>query len=174
MDQTELSHALGFSSEELTANRDGYMTKAQRRALRNAGRETAAFLGLGCGIGLVVLIFLIDTMVLQPKRSDPSLDGIVITAFPIGMLTGILAARNIYGRFKADLYKGKVEYIGGRIHLFRQGRSWQYSTYRLVIRNQVFQISKQDFEAFSDDEYYGIYFVPHSNALLSAEKLGQP
>src|SRR5258707_8100574 len=172
MDQIELSRALEFSSEDLKANRDGYMTKEQRKKLRNKGRRTAAMVGFYPGFAL--LLFIDQTILSRLNYSSELIHALAnFSEFFIAAIVWIILARAIiYQHFKTDLYKGKAEYIGGRVHLFSENRGRRKFNYRLIISNQIFAISEKISAAFDDGEFYGVYYAPKTKTILSAEKLG--
>jgi hypothetical protein len=164
-----LMDAIGFTEEDLEANRNEYITKKQRMRLdreRNAWKSLRVLAMLACPIGIIIAIW--DGI----RIHDTVASRIGISGFIIVMTTGIATYTWLKMRgFSADLYKGEVSVISGQVKLRSEfhRNGWHYS---VKIQNVKFpNIPQSVFQAFEEGSYYNIYYAPHSKMIFSAERL---
>jgi len=96
--------------------------------------------------------------------------GIVLTPIIVAAVAYSLYQRN---RLLADLDKGDVHTLSGRIHLdiSSSGRRNSAPDLTLTINWQHFKIDKRTLLAFHDREPYRIYYVPNMRQIVAAEPL---
>jgi hypothetical protein len=144
MKRRSLAYLLEFSKEDIEANREGYMTKEQRRFHRANGREIAGLKGLATGtilgvlfgtmignaIGTIALNWFFPSV--QPRaqvlNTITNVAGI-LTCLVVSYVTG----KHFYQPYQRDLYKGNVEAVSGHIHLRRLRRDSGGPAYRISI-----------------------------------------
>lgn len=147
-----------FDEEIIAANRDGYMTKAQRKRV-DAIRQDVRFVQyMAMGITALLLIsFAQDKEVL------------LYCGTCIGLYTVSILIFGFYDTRRAnrDLYKGLVESIEGIVIL-------RSSPLRLKIRDKHFRVSRGVYQKVQNQsqKYFRVYYAPHSNTLLSMEMPG--
>ncbi len=163
-----LMDTIGFTEEDLEANRNEYITKKQRMRLdreRNAWKSLMTLAILACPIGIVIAIW--DGIRIH--------DTVASRIGIIGLINIITTGIAIYTwlnkrRFNADLYKGEVSVTSGHIKLYSQLKKdgWHYS---IKTQDVYFpNISYSVFQAFEEDGYYFVYYAPHSKMIFSAER----
>jgi hypothetical protein len=161
-DEDELRYAIGFTSVELEANRDGVLSDYQRHKF-GVDRRDNMFIAFFAVI-LAVAIF----GVAYGRFS--AMDGLLIW-IPI-VLCGSTA---LFAAVKADelhrdLKQNAVEAAQGRVSLdITQYRS--KTTYTVQLQDRTWDVKKNVFLAFKNGEPYAIYYAPFSKKILSAEWL---
>jgi sorbitol-specific phosphotransferase system component IIBC len=165
--QQKLMIRFKFTADDLTANRDGYMSKPQQsRRQRKRRLDT-----LGFRFGQLVLILLLAGMVHLTVRTN----GIIWLAF-VGALIGLFVLWALgsllspASDYKADHHKRDVVTICGnvlQIPVYTSNRS----SNRIQIEGIEFKISNDQSLAFEDNRPYCIYYMPDSNIVLSAEAI---
>lgn len=161
-----LMEGLEFSEEELTANRDGYLTKRQRILL---DQERGLWRRLNRLIWVLTPI-IIAVIILDGYRiADTPSSRIGFVCFAL-ILAGVsLTYTYLRGKsFDQDLWKGSVEGIEGLARL-ESYRARDGMKYFVSFEKQRFKISRSAFEAFVSQQKYRIYYVPHSRKIVSAE-----
>jgi hypothetical protein len=162
MFEQKLARALKFTEEDLIANRDGYMTKAQRIRLRQRTMRNNIYPPL---VAVGVLIVGGIVAVSSGRPIDNRDTTFLLIALMIGGLVGYAYFQ--WHRLRVDLLKGDVVMQEGRIGL-RVGTRGANS---LMIRKMTFPINAETLLAFHNDANYRIYFMPHSKRILSAEPI---
>jgi len=171
MRQTEvdsmLATALKFSHDDLIANRDGYMTKKQRKRLHRIGLSQY----LPSAVGSIVFgaaFFLCLSLFLMALRDDTL--SILLATFGFMSLWLAGYAYVQWRKFKADLEKGAVELTEGQIRLNIYGFS-RHIGFSIGIEKQSFSVKRGILLAFKNGEPYRIYYAPRTRTLLSAEQI---
>jgi hypothetical protein len=179
--QYALIKAIGFTYDDLDANRGGYMSKKQRAALSKERQFLLYTITIGVvGIAILYAIILLRNVIEGREISY----NIVLIAFIFFVpVLGFLFTWFKRNQLNADLYKGTVYVVEGVISLhvkrlgdygfimtMRNDRN-QAIYYDLYIQDEKFRVEKPVFEAFVDGEPYAIYYTPHSKTILSAEWL---
>lgn len=117
--EDRLMSKIGFSADELTANREGYMTKAQRERLR---QDLMPFAPLIMGVtmtGLLIVAYLVIQWLLglENLKDDGTVLVILLIAGLICIPWGMLDVAIRQRRTRLDLHKGIVESVCGPVHL---------------------------------------------------------
>ena len=151
-----LMDAIGFTEEDLEANRNEYITKKQRMRLdreRNSLKSLTILAILACLVGIVIAIWV-------------GIIGLIISIMATG--NGIHTWLKMKD-FSADLYKGEVSVISGQVKIHSQwGRGLDYS---IKIQNVNFSNAPYTvFQAFEANKHYNIFYAPHSKMIFSAER----
>jgi hypothetical protein len=175
---TRLSDAIGFTEDDLAANRDGYMSKPQRNQLSHE-RAQKRLIRIGIGVVAVsVLIFLfLDGLHFH--------DTFFSTRSAVGIATGILASAALIvlsvwvGALNGDLYKGHVASVEGYVSLEivltdknknHPLQNLQHKDYLLHIQTFTFKIPKNVYDAFSPDCIYRVSYTSGIERLLAGVK----
>lgn len=164
--KSTLMDAIGFTEEDLEANRNEYITKKQRLRLdreRNAWKFLMTLAMLACPIGIAAAIW--DGIRIH--------DTVASRLGIIGLIIIITTGLGIYTwlhkrRFNADLYKGEVGVTSGQVKCYSQLKKdgWHYS---IKTQDVYFSdIPQSVFRAFEEDRFYNIYYAPHSKMIFSA------
>lgn len=174
--EDRLMSKLGFTADELTANREGYMTEAQRERLR---RELIPYGSLVMGLSITVLLivsyFVIQWLLGLSDLNDNGAFLIILViagviCIPLAMLESGIHQR----RTRLDLHKGIVKSACGPAQL---EIGWRVlgiklrtrNTHQLLIGGMRFAVSENVLLAFHDGTSYCVYYAPHRKILLSAE-----
>lgn len=170
--QIALMKVIGFTEDDLDANRDGYMSKKQRGALSRERQQWLKFIAIIIGgTSVLYTLFLLKSII----RGDQFPDNILIIAF----ICLAAALMSMYMGFKrsrvnADLRKGDVYIAEGLISLYIQkiqNGQLVFYIYHADIQQQRFKLEKTVYDAFVNGEPYAIYYAPNSKTILSAEWL---
>jgi hypothetical protein len=169
MAEISLMDALGFDEADLDANRNGYMSKAQRFKLRRKQQERLANLKNGAIVVTAGSVLAFAMVVIFRLNFG-------FCAFSIGLvdvMLGILGTVNLrrWRRLDTDLYKGDVSVASGRISLDVQPEGEVQVKYLLRVQRLRFDISKDALLAFRNQEDYQVYYLPNSETVLSAEPM---
>jgi hypothetical protein len=162
----KLASALNFTEEELAANRDGYMTKEQRRRFRSEGRGNIAQLS--------VLAILCAFLALCFMMALPITEFDYLIRNGLFVIFGLVIVFCVYNAFadwilrKADLRKGAVISIEGNIQ-FRLNLN---NVRELTIRGETLHFRQDALSAFQEGERYRLYMPPYTKQVLSAELVG--
>jgi hypothetical protein len=162
-EQAQLMSALRFDQEDLEANRDGYMTKKQRRRLDNLQSQWMMWTVLAGGFGTIVSLslFIIWSV------------GNFLPLLMVGGATIVLVVYfwSRHKQLRNDLYKGIVSYVEGDIHLDAFYRYKGNPRYSIQVENLEFKISYAFFSVLIEGAPYCIYYIAASHMILSAELL---
>ena len=155
-----LQQALDFTDEDLQANREGYMTKRQRKNIDQIRTEMrfVQFVGVGMGI-----IFLFGCAIWL----DPVCFGLMALSIPLTIFASVSQSR----RASRDLYKGMVLSIDERIKLIKQREGLGYIRCYVQAGEGQFRISKRAYKSLQNRGFYRIYFAPNTSKILSIEAL---
>jgi hypothetical protein len=152
-----------FNKETIAANRDGYMTKEQRKRVDRIRREIRL---TRYAIVLLNLALLFSLFI--------ALGPIAIIC---SVFIGLYAAATLFfsfwdtNRANRDLYKGLVESVEGRVD-FQMARIGKPRF--MMIEGERFRINKTIYEHINGLpwRHYIIYFAPHTNTILSMASIG--
>jgi|GEM_PF-1472590 len=154
-----LANSNNFSLDDLDLNRNGLLSKHQENRLL----QVMAFYLLIFLAGAV----LFGSMIAQIIRATSSTTHLLL------MIIGVVLALR-FGwsgvQIVMDLWNGKVKSVDGPIA--RETRRSRYSTaYYYVIDGLRFQVSQAAYNALVEGRPYRVYYVPHSQRLISLELL---
>ncbi len=166
LQQPDLQTALGFSAEDLAANRAGSLSVGQAARLRQNWRRQ-----LTVSIILVIVLMLVATFLLYFGQQN---DSAVLTF--VGMAITVINAVIVgvgaqgYLRMSGDLARGSVVVTSGAVSRVVRVASGRATSYVLKVdgREEVI-VSKLVFNAFAEGQRYTLYRAAASKALLSAE-----
>lgn len=160
-----LMDALSVGADDLAANQDGVLSKAQAPVLRNERNRqlTIAF------FRLIVALWIIYTCALSGNINlfeDPTslFFPLVLTGMAI-VFSGVPLSKGFL--FHRDQSLGKVRTTEGHIRLDIIGKD----KYAVFMGEEQFDVSKETFLAFKNNDPYRLYYVPFSNTLVAAEWL---
>lgn len=177
--EDRLMSKLGFSADDLAANRDGYMTKEQREQLRNDLLPFATLvMGLTMTVLLIVAHFVIQWLLSLQDWNDNRIYGMFLIILVIAGLIcipwGMLDVAIRQHRTRLDLHKGIVKSACGPAQL---EIGWRVMGIRIRTRNRHqltiegvrFGVSENVLLAFHAGTSYCVYYAPHRKIILSAE-----
>jgi hypothetical protein len=164
-----LMQAIGFTEEDLEANREGYMSKRQRSRLY-AKRSSW---GIRTILAVGITLFLCVSAIIDGNRIGDTVSSRLAI---IGLICIVGGSAVVYTRLKganftADLWKGEIHIIEGRVVLDVSNQGNRGDFYTVRIDDTTFAINKPIFLAFKNDDPYRIYYAPRSKTILSAEWL---
>lgn len=171
----DLMNALKFSDAELKANRAGYLTQAQRLAMQRRQRWQAVFTWSMAAF-IAFTMWLVGSSVSDFFVRKMGNIGLILPLliFAALMVMFVWMAFKFQSQTKADLYKGHVSSINGRVqrhtYVVYTGKT-AYRVYELHVMGEVFRVSGKVYNAFVDDGSYDIFYAPNTRTLLSAERL---
>jgi len=162
-----LSDTHGFDLEVLTHNRDGILTKAQRRQLTRTGVE-------GIIGALVVAIGVIGGLLYTyPGELLPVLIctiGIIVIA--AGVLIRSLARFNDSSRGTVNSVRGKLrKRVVDKNH---DGEGRPNYTYWYDIDGLIFEVTRDGYGVLEESREYIIYYTPHGKHIVNIEPITQP
>lgn len=158
---SQLGQALAFSHDDLRANRDGRVTRRQRRVLwrRFWGGAIIFALLLLVPIGIAVLLVAWGTEqgLMVVLFNDEALIG-----YAVGALSAMFYVATTLQSFllAPDLVRGRVLAITGPVE--------RYGRY-LYMGQQRFLLGPGDLELVQSELHYTLYFLPTSQFVLSME-----
>lgn len=163
----DLMTALGFSEDDLLANREDRLSAAQEAQLRRGWRRT-----LLIGIGLLIAGIFGATLLLflGQQNQSPVLTVMGLAVTVLNALVVGLGAQHAM-RYNADVNSGKVERLSGPITHTVRVYSGRAAAYVLKIDGQELNVAKPIFHAFVENGRYTLYRSAGSRTLLSAEPL---
>lgn len=152
-----LMQALNFNEDDLAANREGRLSKAQRNLLYSHQNVQNTWILLsfltGCPLMLVLL--------LAASRLGAL---ILVPVMVIGLAVATWFFLSQRQRFARDLADA-VHVLEGPVQLDVISES----TYIVAIGDQELSVKKAAFLAFKNGDPYRIYYAPHSKTVLSVE-----
>lgn len=164
-----LMEAIGFTEEDLEANRQGYLTKKQCVHLNKERSKwlTYSLVAAGVGFYFIVRILLDDIPFYVTVPNKVPIIGIIL------VFAGTTATHFFWKsrRFGTDLRNGETNFTEGRVQLDVDNAGRRDMYYTLAIQDIVFRVKKRAFLAFKNGDPYCIYYAPHSKTILSAEWL---
>jgi hypothetical protein len=154
-----LQQALGFTDDDLQANRLSNLSDAQKTRLRGERFWDIVFIIV---FGLIIGVFLL------PLSNPP-----FIVLIPIAIALIISAVFHL--KIKAQVQPGRVKSVTGKArrsaHMLYNVRTASSSTYyKIQIGNKSFNVAKPIYDAFAESEAYTLYYVPGSSRIMSGEK----
>ena len=155
MNDSSLAAQLGFSPDDLAANRNGKLSDYQRGRLRFMLLRDTLLYGLFALVPFVILVVL-----LTAQSSSP----FVLLILALLVLAFVVYIVNLQRSTRADL-SGEVKVVTGRVDLRDVGRG----IYRIGVGQQNFQVSAKVYYAFADGRFYRVYYTPNLKTILSAE-----
>jgi hypothetical protein len=159
-DSVNLAHALHFTAEDLIANQQGDLSDFQRVQLKRAiarnrswSRYALVFVALlYIPVFGIVIVTNHEYFISNPDQATGL--GIGIGILVLGLtLSGVLTFRGY-----ASMRQFRVYEIAGLAK--RETYDYEGFTYRIIRVNKVqFTVEEDIFQAFSNEEYYRIFYV---------------
>ncbi len=156
--------AMGSTSTDLEANRQGKLSQAQiERMKHKRQRDTLIAAALFCGLALgATILFYMGQLNRSVILSGAGATLTFINAIMVGR------AGRAYMRVGGDMRGGQVEVLAGEVErVLRRGRA--NDNYLLRINGAELYVSKDVFTGFRHKASYRIYRTGISRVLLSAE-----
>ncbi|MCA0452602.1 MAG: hypothetical protein LCI00_01340 [Chloroflexi bacterium] len=162
--------ALEFDSEDLDANRYGYMTKKQRNTLSKNRRVWRLLVWAAIISTLIaIVVAILDGIRIQDTVS--SRIGVCLVILVLGGAQSFYSYSKVRN-YNRDLLKGDIVRVGGIITEYHSGERGQTA---IRIGDQIFRTNSRDrFYGFDYGEAYTIFYAPFSKYILSAQLLHQP
>ena len=160
-----LMTALGFTTDDINANRQGNLSEPQTARLKKLRRRN---LIIG-GITFFVIILIATTLIYIGQRNENLiLSGVggLLTVLN-AVITGILGRS--YMRTSSDLRDGGVEILEGKLErVVKRGK--QGDNYMVRIDQAEIYVTKDIFLQLKHEKPYRLYRTRLSGVLLSAER----
>jgi hypothetical protein len=161
-----LMQGVGFTQDDLEANREGRMTGGQRIRLMNLQKGRIPWSALLKGPALVVILSLGGALITRSEYPNPFLGLLVTGGIYFGFMFLIwLSEYRRMSHFRHDLADNQISEVEGRIQLLAK------NTYAASMEGIRFSLEKPAFLAFKNGDPYRLYYTPRSKTLLSAEWL---
>lgn len=168
----ELRRVLHFQPADLEANREGWLSEAQKARLhRMAYRGMRRVIALMAGLGLLTL-----ALIAWP---DVPMVCAAYTTLPLMItLVVIWLLRNDSRRMDHEISRGHVSVVEGYpVRIARQRRQLDPDTgthidktqHFIRIGGQEFRSSTRIYAAFKDGARYRVYYLPQSQRIVAAE-----
>lgn len=164
---TSLPDTLGFTREDLAANRAGEMSEMQHYALR-VRRRRALVIGV---LILLAVTFVATVLIFLGQKRDSTIltiIGIVVTICNAALM-GLFARHWI--RLSADIREGAVRATTGRLERIIKPVNRRVLNYMVRVGDAEVFVSKEAFMAFEHEGIYTIYRAPYTGTLFSAERV---
>lgn len=163
----KLMQALGFTPDDLAANRAGKLSAMQDYVLRVRRRRSI-------GVGVLVLlfnVFIASLLIFIGSRDGGS---VILTLLGIGVTICSAALMGLFTRYwlrlSADIRGGTVQTATGPLERVIKPVSRSVVNYMIRVEAVEVFISKEAFEVFEHEQPYTLYRAPYTGMLLSAEQ----
>ena len=169
-DPAAVAHALGFSADDLMANRRGALSERQAWRLR---RDAAMRLGQAAAVCLPVFVLL--TLLFNAPTIDGVLWALLLTGIPfVGIAWGLWPAIQDANELAVHQVSGFV--TGERwtpAKRSRLGRAGRFGgRYALCIDGERFPTSRKVYLSFVPGRYT-LYFTPRARQVVGAEAVAR-
>jgi len=162
---SKLMTALNFDRDDLVANRQGNLSKAQADRLKGIQRRNIM---IGVAVFFVLVIISTTLIFFGQQNESTILSGIgglltVINAVMIGVIG------RSFMRTNADLRDGGVEMLDGKLErVVRRGR--RGDNYLIRVGDASIYVTQDIFLSLQHEKQYRLYRTRLSGVLLSAER----
>jgi len=166
--QTPLMQVLGFTPDDLEANRAGRMSAMQHYRLR-LQRRRSIFLG---ALVLLVVTLIASLSIFAGSRQDGSA---ILTVIGIGVticnaaLMGVVVRHWL--RLTMDIRDETVQMTSGALERVIKPVTRRVVNTLIRVDGMEIMVSKEAFGAFEHGSSYTLYRAPHTGRLLSAERV---
>ena len=162
-----LMRALGFTADDLAANRAGQLSEMQLYWLR-VRRRRSIFTGL---IIILVLVFIASLFIFLGQREGGS---IILAFIGIGLMLCNAALVGVFARhwlrLSADLREKSVQTTTGPLERVIKPVGRRVLNYAIRVDDIELFVSKEVFDIFVHQAPYTIYRASYTGALLSVER----
>lgn len=166
---SELMQVLGFTPDDLNANRAGKLSEMQHYRLRVRRRRSV-------GIGVLVLLFTVfvaSLLIFMGSRADGSA---ILTLVGIGVTICSAALMGVFMRhwlrLSGDIRGGMIQTTTGELERVIKPVSRRVLNYMIRVGEAEVFVSKEAFQVFEHEGHYTLYRAPYTGTLLSAERAG--
>ncbi len=163
--QHQLQRELGFSDQDLIANREGQLSEMQAYALRVKRRQS---IGIGVLVTLVAA-FIASGFLFAGVRGENT----ILTLVGVGVTLCNAALVGVFARYwlrlSADIRGGTVLITSGKIERVVRPVTRRVVNTLIRVGDAEMLVSKELFEAFTHQATYTVYRLPYTGQLLSAE-----
>lgn len=159
----DLAFGLLFTPVDLATNQAGYISFQQRDLLHARDK---AVRGVMAGLTICLVFFMVFVLV----GLAIGIAGLSWLADAMGVLIAIPAMILMIRiqPLSEDLRDATVESLSGPVTMI--SNTWS-TRFTLRIKNQVFDIEREAYWCFREQDHYTIYYTPRSRIILSAEPL---
>ncbi len=163
---TALAHALGFTAQDLEANRLGALTERQAERIRREAAVRVAQAAAVCLPTFVILTLLFNTAAIDGVLWALILAGVpfvthAVILWPAIQDANALRVRAVSGRVIPERWQPTFWARGGWLFRLRPG-------YYYRIESERFRVSREAFLALAPGAYT-LYVTPNARRLVSAE-----
>ena len=166
--QTRLMQSMGFTQDDLAANREGRLSEIQHYNLQ-VRRQRSVMIGLAL---ILVAAFVATLLIFLGGQDDGS---VILVLIGIGVTICSAALTGVFARFwmrlTADISDGSVQEYSGKLERVVKPVNRRVVNYMIRVGAAEAFVSKEAFETFEHLLQYRIYRAPHTGALLSAERI---
>jgi hypothetical protein len=165
---TTLAAELGFSADDLAANRAGKLSEMQIYQLK---LRRIRVIAIGIGV-LLAAAFAATLMIFLGTRDEGSFI-LVIIGIGLTICNAVLIGTFVryWLRLSADISGGVVMQSSGELERVIKPVTRQVVNYMIRVGEAEMFVSREAFELFQHRQQYTIYRAPYTGTLLSAEKL---
>ena len=161
--EERLMYAIGFTEEDLEANRNGQLSERQRNELKRVRNMMLVYESIILPFSIVFFILLLASNVFTSS--------LILMSITIGILVGINLPIQVLFKFAHDAQKAEAHCSDGRVKLEIKSMTGRHEKYRVIVEQVKLKVSKEIFLAFKNGDPYLICYTPHTKKLLSAEWL---
>ena len=166
-EEMTLAGALGFSAEDLAANRAGSLSDAQKVRLGRQIRRTLT------GFGILLLIGIIAATAFLFGGQQTGSQVLTFVGMAITVLNAVVVGLGAqsYLRVNGDLSRGTVERVSGIVTHTIRVTSGRVTTFVIKLDGgHETVVPKTVFKAFAEGGAYTLYRAPGTKSLLSADE----
>lgn len=173
-----LEKAFEFTPEDLSENRQGKLSPAQvERLRRRAGRLSLTIIGTMGVLGVLTVLSARgaanEVPILFLCLGVPALITLAVT---VGTTEAAISPRVVTKRTgQAHLAYGMGDYVPpleqDHVPVARRNMFGRQGAYRLIVDNQEFMISQEQYQAMQPGVFVAVYFVATIDRIVSVEAL---
>lgn len=169
--EAALMQALGFTPDDLAANRAGEMSEMQLYTLRLRLRRSVLIGGLLVFAG----VFIASLMLFMGRHSEGG--AIILSLIGIGLTLCNAALLGIFVRYwlrlAADIREGRVSVTYGTLKRVIKPVSRRVLNYAIRVGEAEVFVSQALFEVLAHNRSYTLYRAPNTGSLLAIEQDGE-
>lgn len=170
----KLLDAFRLTEEDLTANRQGLLTKRQKQMLIAAAKDEAIWAtGLALTLGLVmygILYFLVQDGRILQWRDGISMAEVVIFGVTVVLPTfWIIAAIRIWLIYRRSIVAKQLMTVDGAIELQEMRLKYGIMVYQIIVGKYKFGLTPLVYNLLKTGNYCRIYYEPITNSIVAIE-----
>ena len=163
-----LATEIGFTADDLAANRAGELSERQAYTLRLRRRRSIA-------IGLVILLVVIFVATLFLFAGTREGGSVILSIIGVALTVCNAALMGVFARYwmrlTGDIQRGEAMAYTGELERVLKPVSRRVVNYMIRVEEAEVFVSKEAFELFEHEAPYTIYRAPYTGPLLSVERL---